>query len=158
MNDEEETLLSSIPHHRRKSISLVQYRSNSFFQWERFLVKSHQVLFIVVFLLPLIGMQNLLHSVLTHILRADILEFLFHCGSNSSQTCLIHEKFWRKSECCLCLWEIQCVIKVYMCMDDFCAQWIECVGIISACVDELRQSYDYKQECACGPHLGLSFI
>ena len=44
------------------------------------------------FALPSIGMQNLLHSVLTHILRADILEFLFHCCSNSLHTFLIHEK------------------------------------------------------------------
>ena len=41
------------------------------------------------------------HSVFTHILRADLLEFLFHC-SNSSQTYLIHEKFWPRSEYCLC--------------------------------------------------------
>ena len=47
------------------------------FQWERFLVKSQQVLFFVVSLLPWIGMQNLLHSVLTHILRADLRELLF---------------------------------------------------------------------------------
>ena len=46
--------------------------------------------------------KNPLHSVLTHILRADLLEFLFHCCSNSSQTFLIHEKFWPRSECCLC--------------------------------------------------------
>ena len=102
VNDEEDMLLSSILHNRRKNISLVQCQSNSFFQWERFLVKSWQVLFFVVLLLPLIGMQNLLHPVLTHILRADLLEFLFHCCSNSSQTYLIHEKFWPKSEYCLC--------------------------------------------------------
>ena len=102
VNDEEETLLSSIPHIRRKNNSLVQYQTNSFFQWERFLVKSQQVLFFVVLLLPSIGMQNLLHSVLTQILRTDLREFLFHCCSNSSQTYSIHEKFWPKSECCLC--------------------------------------------------------
>ena len=33
---------------------------------------------------PLIGMQNLLHSVVTHILRADLQEFLSSCCSNSS--------------------------------------------------------------------------
>ena len=44
-------------------ISLVQYQSNSFFQWERFSVKSQQVLFFVVLFLPSFGMQNLLHSV-----------------------------------------------------------------------------------------------
>ena len=93
LNDEEDKLLSSIPRIRRENISLVKYRSNSFFQWERFSVKSQQLLFFVVLLLPSIGMQNLLHSVLTHILRADLREFLFHCCSNSSQTCLIHEKF-----------------------------------------------------------------
>ena len=47
-SDEEDTLLSSILHNRRKNISLVRYRSNSFFQWERFSVKSQQVLFFVV--------------------------------------------------------------------------------------------------------------
>ena len=36
---------------------------------------------------------NLLHSVLPHIIRADLLEFLFHCCSNSSQTYLNNEKF-----------------------------------------------------------------
>ena len=71
--------------------------SNGDWSWWRF-----QVLFFVVLLSPLIDMQNLLHSVLTHILRADLLEFLFHCHSNSSQTCLIHEKFWPKSEYCRC--------------------------------------------------------
>ena len=49
----------------------------------------------------------------------------------------------------------------------------ECVGMISACADELRQAYDYWQECICGqvescagwcimlttsPPLGQSFI
>ena len=92
-NDEEDRLLSSIPRTRRENISLVQHRSNSFFQCERFLVKSQQVLFFVVLFLPAIGMQNLLHSVLTHILRADLREILFHCCSNSSHTYLIHEKF-----------------------------------------------------------------
>ena len=58
VSDEEDELLSSIPRTRRENVSLVQYRSNSFFPWERFLVKSQQVLFFVVLLLPLIGMQN----------------------------------------------------------------------------------------------------
>ena len=49
VNDEEDELLSSVPRIRRENISLVQYRSNSFFPWERFLVKSQQVLFFVVF-------------------------------------------------------------------------------------------------------------
>ena len=93
VNDEEDKLLSSIPRIRRENISLVQYRSNSFFQWERFSVKSQQVIFFVVSLVPSIGMQNLLHSVLNHILPADLQEFLFHCCSDSSQTYLIHEKF-----------------------------------------------------------------
>ena len=35
-------------------VSLVQYRSNSFSPWERFLMKSQQVVFFVVLLLPLI--------------------------------------------------------------------------------------------------------
>ena len=81
---------------------LVQCRSNSFFPWERCLMKSQQVLFFVVLLLPLIGIQNLSHPVLTHILRADLLEFLCRCCPNPSQTYLIHEKFWLRSEYCLC--------------------------------------------------------
>ena len=40
-----------------------------------------------------------LYSVLTHILRADLREFLFRCCSNSAQTYFIHEKFWSRSEC-----------------------------------------------------------
>ena len=74
VRDEEDESLSSIPRIRRENISLVQHRSNSFFQWERFLVKSQQILFFVVLLLPSLGMQNLLHSVVTHILRANLQE------------------------------------------------------------------------------------
>ena len=73
VNDEEDKLLSSIPRIRRENISLVQYRS----KWERFLVKSQHVLFFVVLLLPSIGKQNLLHSILTHIIRANLRECLF---------------------------------------------------------------------------------
>ena len=40
-------------------------------------------------LLPLIGIQNLSHAVVTQILRADLQEFPAHCRRNSSQTCLI---------------------------------------------------------------------
>ena len=69
-------------------------RDNSWWRTGRF--------FFVVLLLPLIGMQNLSHPVLTHILRAELLEFLAHCCSISSQTCLIHEKFWPRCEYCLC--------------------------------------------------------
>ena len=85
VSDEEDELLSSIPRTRRKNVSLVQYRSNSFSPWERFLVKSQQVLFFVVLLLPLIGMQNLSHPVVTHILRAvlqDFLSLLFNSITN----------------------------------------------------------------------------
>ena len=64
-------------------------------------VNNQQVLFFAVLLLPLIGMQNPSHSVVTLVLRADLLEFLFHCCSNRSQTYLFHEKFWSRSECCL---------------------------------------------------------
>ena len=92
VNDEEDQLLSSIPRIRRENIFLVQYQSNSF-QWERFLVKSQQVLFIVVLLLHLIGSQNLVHPVVTLDLRADLRELLFRCCSISSHTYLIHEKF-----------------------------------------------------------------
>ena len=76
VNDEEDELLSSIPRIRRKNVSLVQCQSNSFRPWERFLVKSQQVLFFVVLLLPLIGSQNLVHPVVTLDLRADLQEFL----------------------------------------------------------------------------------
>ena len=93
MNDEEETLLSSIIHNRIKNISLVQYQSKSSSQWELLLVKGRQVLFSVVLLLPLIGMQNLSHPVLTHILRADLREFLFRCCSV--------RKLWSKARCCV---------------------------------------------------------
>ena len=50
-------LLSTLPT-RRRNISLVQHRSNSFLQWKRFLVKIHQVLFFVDLPLPWIGMQK----------------------------------------------------------------------------------------------------
>ena len=90
VSDEEDELLSSKLRTQRENVSLVQYRSNSFSQWERFSVKSQQVLFFVVLLLPLIDTQNLSHPVVTHILRADLLAFLCHC-SNPSRTYLNHE-------------------------------------------------------------------
>ena len=71
VNDEEETLLSSIPQNWRKNISLVQHQSTSSSQWGLFLVKSQQVPFFVVLLLPSIGVQNLSHPVFTHILRRN---------------------------------------------------------------------------------------
>ena len=40
VNDEEDKLFSLIARTRIENISLVQYRSNSFFPWERFLVKK----------------------------------------------------------------------------------------------------------------------
>ena len=52
--------------------------------------------------------KNLLHSVLMHILRADLLEFLLLCSSNSSETYLIHEKF--SLNCDYCLFEDQILI------------------------------------------------
>ena len=91
-NDEEDESLSSTHRIRRENVSLVQCQSNSSFQWGLFLVKSQQVLFFVVLLLPLIGLQNLSHPVVTFVLRADLQEFLFHCCSSSSQTYLIREK------------------------------------------------------------------
>ena len=39
-------------------------------------MKTWQVLFFVVLLWPLIGMQHLSHPIVTHILRAELLEFL----------------------------------------------------------------------------------
>ena len=92
-NDEEDKLLSSMPRTRRENVSLVQYQSNSFGSSEWFQMKSQQVLFFVVLLSPLIGMQNLSHPNVTHVLQADPQDLLFHCCSNSSQTYLIHEKF-----------------------------------------------------------------
>ena len=56
-------------------------------------MKSQQVLFFVVLLLPLVGSQILLHSDVTLVLRADLQEFLCRCCSNPSQIYLIHEKF-----------------------------------------------------------------
>ena len=55
-------------------------------------MKSPQVLFFVVLLLPSVGMQNLVHSVVTLDLRADLQEFMCHCCSNPSQNKLIHER------------------------------------------------------------------
>ena len=52
-------------------------------------MKSQQVLFFVVLLLPFIGSQNLLHPVVTLDLRADLQEFLCRCCSNPSQIYLI---------------------------------------------------------------------
>ena len=93
VSDEEDESLSSTPRTRRENVSLDQYRSNSFFHWERLSVKSRKNLFFVVLLLPLIVMYNSSHPVATHSLRADLRGFLFHCCSNSSRTSLIHEKF-----------------------------------------------------------------
>ena len=63
--------ISSIVHNRRANIPLVQHRSTFFSQQELFLGKSRQVLFFVVLLWPLIGMQNPSHPISTHILRAE---------------------------------------------------------------------------------------
>ena len=75
-HDEEDESISSKCQNRRVNVSQVQYRSNSFFPWERFLMMSQQVLFFVVLLLPLIGLQNLSHPVVMHVLRADLQEIL----------------------------------------------------------------------------------
>ena len=56
-------------------------------------MKSQQVPFFVVLLLPLIGMKNPSPSVVTLVLRADLQELLYRCHSNPSQIYLIHEKF-----------------------------------------------------------------
>ena len=45
VNDEEDEPLSSKLCTQRENISLVQKQSNSFSQWEQFLMKSQQVLF-----------------------------------------------------------------------------------------------------------------
>ena len=56
-------------------------------------MKSQQVLFFVVLLLPLIGMRNPSPSVVTLVLQADLQELLCRCCLNPSQIYLIHEKF-----------------------------------------------------------------
>ena len=84
-SDEEETLLFSILHHRRKYITFVQCQVDSCFQWELLSVNCRQVLFFVVLPVLLIGMQNLSHPVWTHTSRAHRLEFLYHCCSISSR-------------------------------------------------------------------------
>ena len=84
-NDEEDQSLSSKLRTQRENVSLVQYQFNSFFPWECFLMKSQQVLLFVVLLLPLIGLQNLSHPVVTHILRAELLDFLCRYCSNPPQ-------------------------------------------------------------------------
>ena len=72
-------------------------------RWRTVLGKSQQVLFSVVLFWTLIGMQNLWHPIWTHVNRAELLEFPAHCCSNSSETCLIHEKCWPRNEYCHCL-------------------------------------------------------
>ena len=47
----------------------------------------------VFLLLPLIWLQNSLHSIVTFVLQADLQELLCRCYSNPSQIYLIHEKF-----------------------------------------------------------------
>ena len=47
----------------------------------------------MVLLLLLIGLQNLLHPVVTLDLRADLQEFLCRCCANPSKIYLIHDKF-----------------------------------------------------------------
>ena len=86
VHEEEDASISSILHNRRINISLVQHRSKFFSQQELFLGKSGQVLFFVVLLQSLIGMQNPSHPILTFILRAELLEFPDQCCLNSSQT------------------------------------------------------------------------
>ena len=83
VNDEEDESLSSKFRAQRENISLVQYQSNSFFPLERFFMKSQQVLFFVVLLLPLPGSQNLLHPVVTLDFRADLQESLCRCFFSS---------------------------------------------------------------------------
>ena len=82
VNDEEDESLSSKFRTQRENISLVQYQSNSFSQLGLFLVKSQQVLFFVVLLWPVTGLQNPSHPISTHVLRAELLELPAHCCSN----------------------------------------------------------------------------
>ena len=103
-HDEEDELISSTLHNRRKNIFpgstsvqvLFPIRNCSWGRASRFL-------FFVVLLWPLIGMQNLSHPVLTHILRSWTSGI--HCSllfKFITNLYLIHEKFWLRSEYCLC--------------------------------------------------------
>ena len=93
VTDEEDELLSSIPRIRRENISLVQCRSNSFFQWETILGEEPAGSLLCGFAFAFDRHAKSFALSLTHILRADLREFLFHCCSNSSQIYLIHDKF-----------------------------------------------------------------
>ena len=72
-NDEEDGLLSSkLRTQRERVIPWFNMKSNSFCSSEQFLMKTQQVLFFVVLLLPLIGLQNPSHSVVKLVLQADL--------------------------------------------------------------------------------------
>ena len=83
---------------QRASILVVQYQSKFFPQLEKFLWMSWQKYVFVVFLWPLIGLQNHLHSILTHSLRTAFLRFSARCrlGPCSSLWPISssNEKFW----------------------------------------------------------------
>ena len=85
MNDEEDKLLSSILHNRRKNISLVSMSIQFLLPMVTILGEEPAGSLLCGFAFAFIRHAKFLHSILTHILRADFLEFLFHCCSDSSQ-------------------------------------------------------------------------
>ena len=93
MSKKMDYFLRNLVRRERESNSLVQYQSTFFLSLEWCSVNNQQVLFFAVLLLPLIGMQNPLLSVVTLVLQADLQEFLCRCSFNRSQIYLIHEKF-----------------------------------------------------------------
>ena len=85
VNDEEDTSISSIRHEYFPGSTSVQVL------FPIGTVLGEELAGSIFLWFCLIGMQNLSHPISTHILRADLREFLAHCCSNSSQPCLIHE-------------------------------------------------------------------
>ena len=101
VNDEEDTLLSSIPHDRRENNYLASTSVQILFPLGTVLGEETAGSLHCGFALAFDRHANSFATILTHIYRAELLEFLAHC-SNSTQTCLIHNKFWPRSEYCLC--------------------------------------------------------
>ena len=106
-HDEEWSVASTLDKRWANNL-LVQYQSKFFPQQVQFLWTSWQKYVLVVLLWPLIGLQNHLHSILTHSLRTAFLRFPAHC--RLVHCCPIklwptyssHEKFWPTSENCPC--------------------------------------------------------
>ena len=81
---EEDGLLSSKLRTQKEKNFLVQYQSTFFHSSEWYSMNNRQVPFFADLLQLLTGMQNPEHSVVTLVLQADLLGFLFHCCSTSS--------------------------------------------------------------------------